>query len=38
MGEDITVESDYGEGTTFTFTLKRAEAPITGIDALTVIR
>ncbi|MCQ2504928.1 MAG: cell wall metabolism sensor histidine kinase WalK [Saccharofermentans sp.] len=26
MGEDITVESEYGQGTTFTFTLKRAEA------------
>jgi len=25
MGEDITVESEYGKGTTFTFTLKRAE-------------
>lgn len=26
MGEDITVESEYGKGTTFTFTLKKAEA------------
>ena len=26
MGEDITVQSEYGHGTTFTFTLKRAEA------------
>ena len=26
MGEEITVESEYGKGTTFTFTLKRAEA------------
>lgn len=26
MGEDITVESVYGEGTTFTFTLKRVAA------------
>lgn len=26
MGEDITVQSEYGHGTTFTFTLKKAEA------------
>lgn len=26
MGEDITVESEYGKGTKFTFTLKKAEA------------
>lgn len=26
MGEDITVKSTYGEGTTFTFTLSKAEA------------
>ena len=26
MGEDITVESEYGHGTKFTFTLKKAEA------------
>lgn len=26
MGETITVQSEYGRGTTFTFTLKRAEA------------
>lgn len=26
MGEDIKVESEYGKGTTFVFTLKRAEA------------
>ncbi|MCQ2532195.1 MAG: cell wall metabolism sensor histidine kinase WalK [Saccharofermentans sp.] len=26
MGETITVQSEYGHGTTFTFTLKRAEA------------
>ncbi|MCQ2529512.1 MAG: ATP-binding protein [Saccharofermentans sp.] len=26
MGEEISVESEYGKGTTFTFTLKRAEA------------
>lgn len=26
MGETISVESEYGKGTTFTFTLKRAEA------------
>lgn len=26
MGEDITVQSEYGVGTTFTFTLKKAEA------------
>ena len=26
MGEDITVDSTYGEGTTFTFTLKRVGA------------
>ena len=26
MGEEISVESEYGYGTTFTFTLKRAEA------------
>ena len=25
MGEDITVESEYGQGTKFTFTLKKAE-------------
>lgn len=29
MGEDITVESEYGKGTTFTFTLKRAETNAT---------
>lgn len=26
MGEEITVESEYGKGTSFTFTLKRSEA------------
>lgn len=26
MGEEITVQSDYGKGTTFTFTLKKADA------------
>ena len=28
MGETITVQSEYGEGTTFTFTLKRVTGSV----------